>query len=206
MLLSWPYPEDAAFLRCKNERVTHVRSTKIVIMIETAFMAALALILSFITLFTMPFGGSVNLAMLPIILLSFRRGPAAGIACGIVFGLLNLMTGPYVVHWSQAILEYPVAFGLVGTAAFFSAWFGGRRVIGAVIAGIALAVALRFAAHFSAGVIWFGEFAPEGTPVALYSFLYNLGYLGPSLLLILIVTIFLLKKGGRILQPEGRSV
>ncbi|NJP36401.1 energy-coupled thiamine transporter ThiT [Alkalicoccus luteus] len=181
-----------------------MRSSKVIIMIETALMAALALILSFITIFTMPFGGSVNLAMLPIVLLSFRRGPAAGIMCGFLFGLLNLITGPYVVHWSQALLEYPVAFALVGTAAFFTAWLGGKQAIGAVAAGIIIAVLLRFAAHFSAGVIWFGEFAPEGTPVAWYSFLYNLGYLGPSLLLILLVTIFLLKKGGRILEPEGR--
>lgn len=176
---------------------------KLIVMMEIALMTALAVILDFIPLFQMPFGGSVTLSMLPILVIAYRRGLKAGVTAGFLFGTANLMFGPYIVHWVQALLEYPVAFAVVGAAGLFS--FREQTSVklkyAYLCAGVALAIALRFAAHFTAGVIWFGEFAPEGTPVAVYSFLYNLSYLGPTFILLLIVMILFARAGKRLLHP-----
>lgn len=178
---------------------------KLVIMLEIALMTALAVILDFLPLFQMPFGGSVTLSMLPIVVIAYRRGLKAGITTGFLFGLANLMFGPYIVHWVQALLEYPVAFAAVGAAGIFSFSknISTKKKYVYLSAGIALAIVLRFAAHFTAGVIWFGEFAPEGTPVAVYSFLYNLSYLGPTFVLLLIVMVLFARAGKQLLHPAS---
>ncbi|SDN26458.1 energy-coupled thiamine transporter ThiT [Alkalicoccus daliensis] len=178
---------------------------KLIVLLEVALMVALAVILDLITLFRMPFGGSVTLSMLPIIVIAYRRGVKAGVTTGFLFGLANLMFGPYVVHWVQAVLEYPVAFAAVGLAGIFAFQekLSVKKKYLYLSAGIALAVFLRFTAHFTAGIIWFGEFAPEGTPVAVYSFLYNLSYLGPTFVLLLIVMILFARAGKRVLHPEA---
>ena len=43
---------------------------------------------------------------------------------------------------------------------------------------------LRCAAHVISGVVFFAEYAPEGTPVLLYSLLYNGSYLLPEAVLV----------------------
>lgn len=177
--------------------------TKLIVMMEIALMTGLAVVLDFLTLFRMPYGGSVTLAMLPILIMAYRRGVGAGVMTGLLFGLANLMFGPYIVHWIQALLEYPVAFAAAGLAGVFQ--FGRnvslKKKIVYLSAGIFLAVIMRFAAHFTAGVIWFGEFAPEGTPVALYSFLYNLSYLAPTFILLLIIMFLFVRTGKQLLHP-----
>ncbi|WP_246125539.1 energy-coupled thiamine transporter ThiT [Alkalicoccus halolimnae] len=178
---------------------------KLVVMMEIALMTGLAVILDFLTLFRMPYGGSVTLSMLPIIVISYRRGVKAGVTTGVLFGLANLMFGPYIVHWIQALLEYPVAFAAAGLAGLFSFTrkTSVKKTFLYLSAGIAVAVGLRFIAHFVSGIVWFGEFAPEGVPVALYSFLYNLSYLGPTFILLLLIMFLFARSGRQLLHPEA---
>ena len=44
-----------------------------------------------------------------------------------------------------------------------------------------LGAAARFGAHFVSGIVFFGSNAPAGTPVWIFSALYNLSYVVPSL-------------------------
>ncbi len=49
------------------------------VLAEMAVSIALATVLSYIKIFSMPYGGSVTLgSMVPILLVSFRRGPSMG--------------------------------------------------------------------------------------------------------------------------------
>ena len=182
----------------KNERST-------LLIAEIAIMASLAVILDLMTLLRFwPQGGSVSLAMVPILIMAFRRGVKAGVFTGLIFGAINMMYNPFIVHWLQALLDYPIAFAVVGLAGIFA--INGnqtnRRKTMMIVFGVFLGVALRFVAHFTAGVIWFGEFAPEGTPVAAYAFMYNISYLFPSLLVCLAIVIILSNASKKIIQPS----
>lgn len=134
------------------------------ILVEGALSIALAVVLSYFKLFSMPQGGSVSLTLLPLLIFAFRNGWRYGIFVGAVTGLLRLMLGGYVVHPLQALLDYPVASGLIGIAGFFprEKWLG-----------VLCACFANFAATVLSGVVFFASYAPEGTNIWLYSILYN---------------------------------
>jgi thiamine transporter len=151
-------------------------------MVEIALTIALAAVLSMITIWRMPQGGSVSLGMLPLFVLAFRRGLGAGLVAGGFYGLVDLIIDPFPpVHWVQPILDYPVAYLLVGLAGVVSVSLGAalearrpRRVALLLAAGISVGALGRYLAHFASGMVFFGEFAPPGQPVWLYSAVYNL--------------------------------
>ena len=152
------------------------------ILLEIALTIALAAVLSMITIWRMPQGGSISLGMLPLFVLAFRRGLAPGLVAGGLYGLVDLMVDPYPpVHWIQPILDYPVAYVLVGLAGVVSVALTSalqarrsRRVAFLLALGITVGSAGRYLAHFVSGMVFFGEFAPAGQPIWLYSALYNL--------------------------------
>ena len=169
------------------------------VLTEAALAVALSFVLGFIVLFKMPFGGSVSLEMIPLILLSLRQGWRVGIVAGAAYGLLDLVIDPYVVHPLQLLLDYPLAFGALGLAGLFK-----PTVRGAVL-GAMVAVFARFVCHFLSGVIFFVSYAPEGWNPYLYSAAYNAAYLAPSLAIAIVVTVVLLKalQGA---QPSPRQL
>ncbi|PRO65273.1 energy-coupled thiamine transporter ThiT [Alkalicoccus urumqiensis] len=181
-----------------------MKHNRLVVMMEIAMMTGLAVILDFVRVAQMPFGGSITLAAVPLILLAFRRGAGAGITAGVIFGIINWMIGGYVVHWAQMLLDYPVAFGVLGTAGFFAfkrSWTLKRKLT-AVIAGTIVANLLRLASHFTAGVVWFRELAPDGMSPELYSFLYNIAYIGPIIVITILIMVLIVRTGERLFHPE----
>ena len=169
------------------------------VLTEAALAVALSFVLGFIVLFKMPFGGSVSLEMIPLILLALRQGWRVGVVAGAAYGLLDLVIDPYVVHPLQLLLDYPLAFGALGLAGLFK-----PTIRGAVI-GATVAVLARFVCHFLSGVIFFASYAPEGWNPYLYSAAYNAAYLAPSLAIAILVTVVLLKalQGA---QPSPRQL
>jgi len=158
-------------------------STKI--MAEIAVFVALASVLSYIKIFSLPQGGSVTLAsMVPILWLALRRGPKVGLFAAAVYGVVQLALGPEGIYYpAQVLLDYPIAFGLLGLAGFFQK----RPFIGVTVGIIG-----RFFAHFLSGVIFFARWAPEGMNPAVYSAVYNGGYMLVELV-ISIYVIYLLR-------------
>ncbi|MGB9812343.1 MAG: energy-coupled thiamine transporter ThiT [Thermovenabulum sp.] len=161
-----------------------MQNKKLIIVLEGAIMIAISLILSFVKIFQAPYGGSITLgSMVPIILYSLRNGPFAGIVAGIAYGLLQLIIEPYIVHPVQVILDYPLAFGLLGLSGFFK---------NNVFLGSFLGIFGRFVSHFLSGVVFFASYAPKGMNVFLYSALYNGSYLLPEFIITFIVLRFVL--------------
>jgi thiamine transporter len=157
-------------------------STKIIA--ETVMFVALATVLSYLKLFSLPQGGSVTAAsMVPILWLALRRGPKIGLFAATVYGLVQFALGPYIYHPAQVLLDYPIAFGLLGLAGFFQK----RPFI-----GVSLGIFGRFFAHFLSGIIFFSSYAPEGMNPAVYSAVYNGGYMLVELV-ISIYVIYLLQ-------------
>ena len=89
---------------------------------------------------------------------------------GLAVGMLGCSWG-YVVHPIQALLDYPVAYALIGTAGFFRS----NIYFGAVAASL-----MNLFASVLSGVVFFSDYAPEGMNVWLYSFLYNASVVVPE--------------------------
>lgn len=171
-----------------------MRSKNVQIMVETAVLVGAALLLSGLGLFPAPRGGSVSLEMLPIFLLAFRRGGSAGVLSGVLLGLLQLVLGGYYVHPVQVILDYPASFMVLGVAGFGAL----KRMRWA---GVAAGSLLRLVVHVISGVVFFAEYAPEGSSVLGYSLAYNAGYLVPSAVLTYVI-ILLLERRKEIFEPQ----
>lgn len=165
-----------------------------------AVTVAMSAVLFLIKPLAMPYGGSISLNMLPILFLSLYAGVRPGLIAGVLYGLVNYIQAPYLVHPAQMILDYPLAFGLVGLAGLFGT--GSSVKIGA---GVILAGLLRFSAHFVSGVLFLHLFIPDaaersalGDPL-IYSAGYNASYMVPSTIIALPLVYILL----RVMTNEG---
>ena len=169
------------------------------VLTEAAIAVALSFVLGLFALFKMPFGGTVSLEMIPLILLALRQGWKVGVVAGATYGLLNLAIDPFVVHPLQLLLDYPLAFSVLGLAGLFKPTARGA------ILGATVAVLARFLCHFLSGVVFFASYAPEDWNPFLYSAAYQAAYLLPSLLIVLVVVVVLLKalEGA---QPSPRQM
>ncbi len=162
-------------------------------LVEGGLCIALAFVLGYIKLFSMPQGGSVTAGeMIPIIIFALRHGSLPGIVVGAVYGLVQMLFGGSIFHPIQAILDYPVAFGVLGLAGLFSAEFEKNKSIKPVLAGASLGIVLRMIAHTLTGGIFFASYAPEGQNPWVYSIIYNASYLVVEFIITVII-IYLLR-------------
>ncbi|MCL2402673.1 MAG: energy-coupled thiamine transporter ThiT [Coriobacteriia bacterium] len=184
-----------------------MRDVRIRLIAEIGLAVALSLALNAVfTLlipFRMPAGGSLSLIMLPIVVLALTRGSLVGITAGLLVGFSDLMFGPYIISIPQMLLDYPIAYGLVGLAGLFalrplsqekaaSNHAGGQpdpaakqvpsiaKLVFYAVLGTAIGGLARFAAHVFSGVIFFGQYAPDVQNVWLWSALYNISFMGPN--------------------------
>ncbi|MBQ5316051.1 MAG: energy-coupled thiamine transporter ThiT [Oscillospiraceae bacterium] len=162
-------------------------------MVECAAMVALAVVLSFIRVYKLPWGGSITLlSMLPIVVFSIRRGIGWGLGCSFIFALFQFAqgVGDGLFTWGLTpvmliaciFLDYLGAFSVLGIAGIFRSKGNTGNIIGTVIA-----ITCRFLFHFLSGVIiWksYGElwngFSTDNS--VLYSLLYNGSYMLPEMI------------------------
>lgn len=155
---------------------------------EGAVMLALAMILSLIPLFRLPNGGSVDLAMLPILFFAIRWGAGPGLLTAFAFGLLQVFTeGAVAWGWQSILLDFLVAFTPLGLAGLFKGKKWG------VFAGTVLGCVGRFLVHYISGVTIYAIVVPTElfnatyTSPALYSLIYNGSYVGIDMVLCLVI-------------------
>ncbi|MFC4617299.1 energy-coupled thiamine transporter ThiT [Camelliibacillus cellulosilyticus] len=164
------------------------------ILVEGALLIAIAALLNVIK-FNGPwaFGGSVSLEMVPIIVFALRRGFKWGIFAGLIYGIINFIMGPYFLNPIQFLLDYLLAFLLLGFAGLVKVRSDVSRVwtLSMVASGAIFAMVLRFLSSFVSGIVFYGSNAPKGQPVALYSLIYNGSYMLPSMIISLIVLFIL---------------
>ena len=150
-----------------------------------AMCIAIAFVLSCIRLYRMPQGGSITPAcMLPLIMFMLACGPIQGLVVGCAYGLLQLISDPYVIHPIQLLVDYPLAFGamILGCLAALIPVKKPWKLPLAVLIG---AIGRYFMASLS-GAVFFSEVA--GSAAAWkYSLGYNISYLGPDTLVCMIV-------------------
>lgn len=173
-------------------------STKMIV--EAGIMVALAYLLSRVKIYEAPQGGSVTAgSMIPILLFAMRWGMGPGIITGAVFGVLKLMLGGWFFSPAQALLEYPIAFGLLGLAGVFSNSndMDTPRNYLNIVLSVLLAIGGRFVCHLLAGVIFFGEYAGTQNPW-IYSLIYQSSYLIPEFIISSVILSLIWKPLSRI--------
>jgi len=154
-------------------------------------VAAMTIVLYMIKIIPFPQGGGCSLlSILPIMILSVVFGMEEGIICAIVVAFTKIIIQP-PYYLMQLPLDY---FGAMISVAF-TPMFGTVKKP-RLVAGAGIAVLLSTLFSILSGVIFFGQYAPEGMNVWVYSIVYNvLGYgveafLSVVVLAILPLTVF----------------
>lgn len=151
-----------------------------------AVCMALSNVLSMIKLFDMPQGGSVTPAsMLPLMLFAYVYGVGPGMTVGAVYGVMQFMIEPYFLSVPQMLLDYPIAFAMVGLAGLFSK--SENRALG-LTAGVVLGSLGRFVAAVLSGVVFFAEYAGDQNPW-VYSIGYNGAYMLPECIICVVLAL-----------------
>ena len=159
---------------------------------EGAIMLALAVVLNYLShmiFASMPQGGSITLAMFPILFYAHRWGVGRGALMGFAYGLVDMLIGGgYAWGWQSILLDYLVAYTALGIGGVLqgSAW--------GIFPGIALGCLGRFAVHYFSGVTLYRIIQPtavEGFGVFVnphvYSLVYNGVYMLPNLVIALVI-------------------
>jgi len=135
---------------------------------------ALAVVLNQLAVFSFPNGGAITLgSMFFITILGYWFGVKVGVIAGVSMGLINLALGGFVFAPVQVLLDYPLAFGMLGLSGLFKS----------LHVGYIVAVVGRFVMHTISGVVFFYMFAPEEQNVWVFSMVYNASYIAPEMLL-----------------------
>lgn len=144
-------------------------------LVLSAIFAALFLVLDQIILFRMPQGGSITaFSMFTITACAYLLGTRRAVMAGMCAGLASLIFNPYVIHPIQLLLDYPFAVGALG----FAGLAGNRKL--SLPIGYLIGVTGRYLCAFLSGMVFFGQYAPEGFNAFTWSLYYNLIYIGPE--------------------------
>ena len=182
-------------------------------MIETGIFVGIAIVLDFIfgSIYSLPYGGSIGVAMLPIFIIASRRGLKYGLIAGILYGLIQTIIKVYFLNFLQYFLDYIVAFSVLGLGAFIPKTLSkASRFVWLIIIGSLL----RWVAASLAGVAYWAAYIPgemqwvdsifrtnivgslnENALIFFGSFIYNSLYMIPSLILCVLVGILIHKRG-----------
>ena len=152
---------------------------------EGAVLIALALILGLFKFNELPQGGSISFEMLPLFIFITRWGPGWGLIGCFAFGILQVFVqGAVSYGWVSILLDYVVAFGVIGFGGFFRGKIFAASVVGAVC---------RFIIHFISGITIYAIVAPTElfnmtfTSPWMYSLAYNGSYMAIDMALCLVV-------------------
>ena len=175
------------------------------VLVECAILIAIGTVLSKITLYTMPMGGSVTLlSLLPFIIISFRHGTKWGLISGIANVILQIVVGGlYMPPAGTALalagsifLDYVLGFIVFGLAAFFAKPFKNKAF--GVAFGSAFTCFLRFMASFVSGFLIWASITEEGISAVTYSLGYNASYMVPETILTTVAAFLIYKKAPQI--------
>lgn len=162
---------------------------RILMIAESAIMLALSTVLSMITFFQLPAGGSVTpFSMLPVLIIAYRYGVKWGLGVGMVYGLIQMMLGLNNLSYATNALagvciilfDYLVAFGVMGFGGLFRKMK--NQAVGFSI-GVVVACVLRFICHFLTGITVWADYTGGIWNTIVFSLSYNGSYMLPELVI-----------------------
>jgi thiamine transporter len=123
-------------------------------------------------------GGSVSFMMVPLFVLTFAFGGKEGAVSGLMVGMIKLILDSKKYGVFQMVLDYPIAFSVLGIASFFDN----------IYIGIIVACFLRYLVHVISGLIYFNASLTA-------SMVINGGHMLTETILTLVTMGYLNKKG-----------
>lgn len=180
---------------------------KLTALVEGAAMVALAVVLDLVTsLIPTPwlaYGGSITVATVPLVYYAYRHGVGYGLLAGVAWTFTQLLTGGFYIPPAGTamaivacfLLDYLIAFTVVGLAPLFARPFRRAPLVGCSVGAVAVNL-IRYLSSSLSGVLLWGSYAPEGMSVCAYSFGYNALYMIPNAVIagVLIVPLCRLKR------------
>ena len=158
---------------------------------EGAILIALAEILSLLPFYRFPWGGSIDVAMLPVIVICVRWGFGPGMLAATAHAIIQmLLEGGIAIGWQSIIGDFLVAYMVLGLAGCFKGKF---------VPATLVACSARFLVHYVVGATVWAEYMPETffsmtmTTPWVYSALYNGAYMLPDTVMVLIAGLLLMR-------------
>lgn len=185
-------------------------------LVETALLFAIAMILSFVKLFTMPWGGAVTLcSMLPLVMISYRYGIKWGLFSSFVYAVLQMVVDisslraiSGITLVGSLLLDYILGFGILGIGGLFRNKIKNSGLC--LAAGSAVAIFGRYLCSFLSGFLLWGSYAEDTLRgfgdafantilnnfsgwglSAIYSLIYNAAYILPEIILTVVVSLII---------------
>ena len=184
-------------------------------MVEIALFAAIGFVLDELQgaiAVSFPNGGSIGFAMIAVLIIAYRRGFFPALLTGLIIGAFDMATKAYLLHPLQVMFDYVLPYALVGFAGLFKPLFDnadtkGKKILW-IIVGTLVGGHLKLLSHFIAGVVWWGD--PEyfawglnDWNVYVYSLIYNMAFIYPSIVLCTVLMIILVIKAPIIFTVKG---
>lgn len=136
------------------------RTKRILFVTELAIFTALGIVFDYVCgLFggiSWANGGSVSIAMVPIFLMSYKHGLKGGLLIGLLVGSIQILWG-YMVHPVQVLLDYTLAYGVLGLAGIAKRFFSENNLKNniVIIVSILIVCFLRLICHVISGVVFY---------------------------------------------------
>ena len=158
------------------------------VLAEVTIAVALGTAISIVLrVYQFPSGGEITLGgMVPIIILSYRRGPKVGFITGLIHGMVQLAMFPWILNPVQVIMDYPLPFGCVGLAS----------LIKKPSLGVVFGMFGRFICHYFSGIIFWYSVSNDAYNWGpwIYSAVYNGLYIVPETVVTIILVYLLVKR------------
>ena len=179
-----------SFLLDKNNSPLNTRCLSL-----AGVTVAMSFGLSYIKIFEMPQGGSITLfSLLPVMIFSYIYGTKKGVFVCLIYGVLQAIQDPFIVHPAQFLLDYPVAFCSIALSGMFTdlnVLEKLPRLKFALSAG--LTGLFRYVSHTLSGVFAFGAYSMDAGEqnFLLFSATYNT-YVFIDIALVIVIGLIML--------------
>lgn len=170
------------------------KNTQVIRLCECAVLTALAIVLDYLSKFIFSFleplwpaGGGITLCMVPMVFIAYRHGNLWGIGAGLVYSVIQIITGWYTPAGGLGaiilcvLLDYVLAYAVLGCSGIIAKPFK-NNLVGYGVGAFAVCM-LRFVCSFLSGAILWGSWgmAWDGfKSIWAYSFVYNISYMLPN--------------------------
>ena len=149
--------------------------------------------LSFVKFKFIPSGSITVASLVPIMLYAYFFGAVSGLLVGLIHGLLQFIESAYLFNATTFLLDYPIAFASIAMMGLARNLV--KKELPALTVGVLLTYLCRFTAHVISGLIYFNAGMidanfPTGN-MFVYSFIYQISYVGPDMVIALVVTVLL---------------
>ena len=185
----------------------------VTLMCEIAIMAAAGWVLDELagSIFKGVFvnGGSIGIAMICVVIMTYRRGVIPGLAVGLIMGTFDLLTGPFMIASTpfkvviQVLLDYVLAYPFVSLCALFLPFFRKATTrkdrLTYLMLGVLFGTLGKLLCHYLSGVLFWADpngfaWGLTGMNPYLYCFVYNIAYVLPSGVISGIILALILQK------------